>query len=762
MKRACLALALFGALLLAWALPRLQRDDSLAQFFPEHSEARARFSAFSAAFGTDDTLLVTVHDDEDPPLLRPGALNYLDRLHAALAGDPALATAVSLATLDDLRIGTLLGRAIPLPPTPLVPRDRASVTGARAAALAAHPLLREGLLSDDGRSAACWLVLAPGLRARADYLAQVESLAAKVPAVLPSEGRLTVAVTGFPLLQSATQQLLARDGARLLLGALLLVSALAAAFGVPWRMGGAWLISWLPVAGTFAAWSWLAGRPLHLFSHTLLPLLLVTNGSGFIHLARTFALGDATQRRRVTRTTVWTVLTTSIGFATLLLSPLAPLARLGGEVALGTLLAFASTLLYVRAFAPPPHAEASTPTPAARGFARCTRAPAWLLAAVTLACLPWFLWRDAAPAPLASFLDELPPDHPRVIATRAADAAFHAQNAFEIVVELAPERAQAQLCNPAFLSELAAFEEALRLEAGPDLAHVLSPVTFLRYVELRLTEAQTPTDAPRAAAEFVVQWILQPWFAFAQAKPQSGVAAALHAALREPLAQVLTADGTHLRFGGRIGALPPARVKALAEQLRRELFATWCTRLDARSIDVTGHALLIAEMADEVRSTQIRSLASGGAVLALLLLLLLRDLRLGLLAVVTNALSISGVLQIAAWSGIAVDLSTTLLIAALLAVVVDNTLHLLIEWRLLRSEGRGAAAASEAIVRTGPAMLHASGCLAAGFALFATSEMPAWRHFAAGALAGLAIALFYDFVALPTAIAWITRRKEPR
>lgn len=776
MKRACLLSALLGALLLAFALPRLERDDSLAQFFPAWSESRERFAAFEAAFGTDDTLLVTVRDDEEPPLLRPGALAYLDRLHAALAGDRALAGAMSLATLDDLRITAPFGVAVPLPPEPLLPRDRASVTGARAAELAAHPLLREGLVSDDGRTAACWLLLAPQLRHAPDYLAEVERLAARVPAPRPEEGRLAVAVTGFPLLQSAALELLARDGALLLAGALLLVGGLVALTGVPWRLAAAWLASWLPVAGALALWMWVAGRPLHLFSHALLPLLLVTNGSGFVHVARAFAQEDAGLRRRVVRTSAWTCATTVLGFATLLFAPLAPLARLGGEVAVGSALSFAASLLFLRAYAPAAGARSpvaasapasSAPAPASR-FARLARTSAWWIAPLALACLPWFLLRERPPAPLASFLDELPADHPRVAATRSADAAFHAQESFEIVVELDPSRAAAQLLDPAFLVELAQFERELRADAGPDLAHLLSPITFLRYVERRLVEAVAPADPPRAAAEFVANWILRPWLAFAHAEPPVGVAALLYAALREPLAQVVTPDGTRLRFGGRIGALPPAQVRALAQRLRDGCFARWRERLGARSIDATGHALLVAEMADEARAAQLASLAAGGGVLALLLLLLLRDLPLALLAVAANALSISGLLQLAAWSGRAVDLHATLLVAALLAVVIDNTLHLLVEWRHARtvaaggrSEGgaAGATATEQALASAAPGMLRSSGCLAAGFALFAASELPAWRQFAVGAVAGIALATLFDLVALPVALAWLERRR---
>jgi len=763
MKSACLAVVALGALLLGWALPRLEHDRSLAQLFPEASAARGRFAAFEAAFGTDDTLLVTVRDDDPQPLLRPGALRYLDRLHAAVAGDPALAAATSLANLEELVVEDLpVAGLVPLPPRPLVERDRDAVTAARAAELRRHPLLREGLLSDDGRTAACWLLLAPGLRHAPDYLAQVEALAAKVPEPRADEGPLHVAVTGFPLLQSATLALLLRDGTRLLCGALALVVVLAALGGVAWRTGAAWLASWIAVAGALAAWHVAAGRPLHLFSPTLLPLLLVTSGSGFVHVARAFAQGDGEARRRAVKVTALTNGTTALGFATLCFSPLAPLARLGAEMAVGTVLSSGATLLFVAAWTKRATSAANGTARAAPGGGRwsaCTRAPLLLLAAVALLCVPWPLLAGRAATASGSFLDALPQDHPRVVATRAADAAIGAQDAFEVVVALDPAKAAAQLRDPAFLAELALFHDELLAESGGDLARVLSPATLLRYVEAvvattlaeeRAAKGPAVASDPAALARaFTVAYVMTPWLSPAAAT--SPAIAALQAALRDRLGQLVTPDGTRLRFGGRLRERPADAVVALAERLRGGLFERWRARLGAASIDCTGWALLIAETAVATRTTQTRSLLLGGVTLAALLLLALRDVRLGLLAVATNALAIGGVLALAAWSGVALDLFATVLLAALLGSTVDNTLHLLLAWQAARRDGAGAA--ERAVEEAGPSMVLASASLAAGFALFAASALPVWRLFALGACAGLAVALFFDLVALPTLLA---------
>jgi predicted RND superfamily exporter protein len=767
MKSACLAIVALGALLLGWALPRLEHDRSLAQLFPAASAARGRFADFEAAFGTDDTLLVTVRDDDPQPILRPGALRWLDRLHEAVAGDPALAAATSLANLDELVVDELpVAGLVPLPPRPLVPRDRDAVTAARAEELRRHPLLREGLLSDDGKTAACWLLLAPGLRHAPDYLAQVEALAAKVPEPRADEGALHVAITGFPLLQSATLELLARDGMRLLCGALALVALLAVAGGVKWRTGAAWLASWIAVAGILAAWHVVAGRPLHLFSPTLLPLLLVTSGSGFVHVARAFAQGDGEARRRAVKVTALTNGTTALGFATLCFSPLEPLARLGTEMAVGTLLSSGATLLFEVAWttrATSAEAAAGSAAPSGgrgAGWSRCTRAPRWIVAAVALLCVPWPLLAGRGATASGSFLDALPQDHPRVVATRGADAAIGAQDAFEVIVALEPSRAAAQLRDPAFLADLALFHDELLAAAGGDLARVLSPATLLRYVESVVATAlaqgraakgpEVARDPAALARAFTVAYVLTPWLSHDAAT--SPAIAALQAALRERLSALVTQDGTRLRFGGRLRERPADAVVALAERLRGGLFARWRERLGAASIDCTGYALLVAETAVATRTTQTRSLLAGGATLAALLLLALRDVRLGLLAIATNALAIGGVLALAAWSGVALDLFATVLLAALLGSTVDNTLHLLLAWQAARRDGVSDAA-ERAVREAGPSMVLASASLAAGFALFAWSELPVWRLFALGACCGLALALFFDLVALPTLLA---------
>ena len=210
-------LALAGGLFLALAAPRLTSDRSLAQLFPRESVARARFADFDRAFGTDDTLLVTVTDRGETPIFNRACLEYLQTLAEALQADPAVELVVSPATLEQIDVMEVFGRLAPRPPRPFIDPERIADDPAELERLRSDRLLAHGLVSEDGRTAATWVLLDPGLRNSPAYAQEAERLADGLPDPARWSAALEVRATGFPLLYGAAQGLLWRDGLRFLL-----------------------------------------------------------------------------------------------------------------------------------------------------------------------------------------------------------------------------------------------------------------------------------------------------------------------------------------------------------------------------------------------------------------------------------------------------------------------------------------------------------------------------------------------------------------
>jgi predicted RND superfamily exporter protein len=777
---------------LAWHLvPRLPRDTSLEQLFPGAGEARQRFADFDAAFGTDDTLLVVVRDRGPQPVFNPQTLGFLDLVVERLQAAPGVEQVVSLVNLVDLVV--VDPRLPPLAQTLVSPR-RAAVDPGLRARLQADPLLGNGLLSADGNATACWVLLDPQLRRRPDYVPAVEAIAARVPAPGAGAPHLEVLATGFALLQGAALAAMTRDAAVLALAALVAVVAVALLGGVPWRAALGFTLSWPAVVGALAAWCHATGRPLHVFSSSVPPLLLITAGASFVHLGRALPRGAAAVRATLAACALATA-TTAVSFGSLAFSSLTPLAAVGAEVAVGAATAFALGTACVLAMAPPgerrppppPPADAADrlppPAPPPAASPAATSAPtaaarrrrAACFAAPAVLAVPWFAADGGRLGRLGDFLRLLPSDHPRVLDAERAQELLGAPTAFEVVV--AASRRQVQ--DPDFLLRLADFEAALVAAGGDALPFVLSPVTLLRALDKRLppgvpasptaTTAGEPAGeaapalegAPaagalrRGTAEYAVRHLIRPYLALLEAPAAAaGRLTAFTAAMR----QLLSASGDRLRFGCRIPHLSPEGMQALIAVLQ-PVFRDFEQQLGSPRIYATGYAVLVAAAAAELRATLGASLLGGGAVLAILLLAVVQSLRLWALALAINALTAVSILNAMWLGGASLQPYSAVLTAALLGILIDNTVHLLLAVRRHRRQPNAVAAALREVA---PPIALSSACLAAGFAAFALSDLPMYRQLAWTATAATALGLLWDLGVLPPALAaQLPRRRAP-
>ncbi len=732
-----------GVAALMAAMPRLSFDTSLGQLFADDSPTAATFADFDATFGTDDTLLVTVRDAAADPVFRPGFFAAVDRIVAWLEPRAEVAKVVSLANTADYAV---LDPGLPPLPRALLPADREAI-GDEAEDLRARitgdPLLRH-LISADGRAIAIWVLLEPAMRDTADYAARALAIADGLPA--PADPTIRAWATGAALLRATAIEQLQRDALWGALAALLVVIAFGAAGGVPARAAVGFTAAW-PIVTAALAWGAVAaGRPLHGFSHALAPLLLVTAGATYVHFGRALRRGAAT-RRSVWLACALATATTAAGFAALTLSDLRPLRALGVEVAAGSALAFAIASAAMRFCCGPPAAAAIPAGSRSGAPLRATGRGA--IAVAVLLGAPWFLLVDRALLPLDDPLQQLPAAHPRVADARHAQALFGAPTTLEVVVDLDRDR----LLQPSTLLELEAFEQALRASGGASLPFVLGPATLLRGLQHRLlpaAEAALPLQP--ATAEYAARHLLEPYLRISA----SGAASAspVVAQFADAMAELVSADGDRLRFGCRVPALAPGALLALTAKLEREVLTPFRATLGARRIYTTGYAVLVAEASVAARNTQLRSVVAIGGLLALLLAAAAPSLRAWWAALLANGLTVVAIANLLVLTGASVSVYSAVLTAALLGVLVDDTVHLLLAVRRAQ-RNRHPDPVSAGVAAVGGSILLSSVALAAGFATFALSGLADYRQLAWTAPLAIGAALWFDFYLLPR---WLQRR----
>ena len=190
------------------------------------------------------------------------------------------------------------------------------------------------------------------------------------------------------------------------------------------------------------------------------------------------------------------------------------------------------------------------------------------------------------------------------------------------------------------------------------------------------------------------------------------------------------------------------------ERVAKEAFG------EGLSLQPAGNLPLYSQSIRYTMHDQLTSLGLAICVILILIGLLLRSFRLSLLAIPSNLLPIIFILGIMGYFNIRLDLATVTIAAAILGIIVDDTIHLLYGFKNLLSEQDPDLNLIKSLAhRKGPALVFTSFILISGFVVIGMAGLrsiarPGW-------LIALAvfIALITDLFILP---ALLVRHKKPR
>lgn len=180
-------------------------------------------------------------------------------------------------------------------------------------------------------------------------------------------------------------------------------------------------------------------------------------------------------------------------------------------------------------------------------------------------------------------------------------------------------------------------------------------------------------------------------------------------------------------------------------------------RITARS---TGSVYTFYSIITTLVADLARSFGVALVVITLLMGLFLRDMRLGLVAMIPNLLPIVFVIAFMGATGIPIDLNSLLIASVAIGIAVDDTIHLLHHFEAHLDRGAGVEASLLAARRdAGRAVVATSLLLMLGFFIFAGAEIEPIRRF--GLLIGLTVlmALLTDLIALPALLRLLYRKR---
>ena len=251
-------------------------------------------------------------------------------------------------------------------------------------------------------------------------------------------------------------------------------------------------------------------------------------------------------------------------------------------------------------------------------------------------------------------------------------------------------------------------------------------------------------------AESLVQG--QEFNAFEMAILYKRLPQALKASLIDPYVSL---DRDEARISLRIrDSLPDLRRAALLQQIRHDLETRF--RLQPDQFQITGLMVLYNNMLQSLFRSQIETLGIVMLGIALMLLVLFRSWKLAVIGIVPNILAAGSILGLMGLAGIPLDMMTITIAAITIGIAVDDGIHYIHRFgeELPRHHYDYAATLHYCHANVGNAAFYTSITIMAGFSILVLSNFIPTIYFGLLTALAMLLALLGALTLLPRLILW--------
>jgi len=214
--------------------------------------------------------------------------------------------------------------------------------------------------------------------------------------------------------------------------------------------------------------------------------------------------------------------------------------------------------------------------------------------------------------------------------------------------------------------------------------------------------------------------------------------------------RLTTRKGAELRIMAAIPLTSANEIRLIQQRIEKGVEAEFGSRL---SVTASGYLPLYSRIVDTVVSDQLKSFLIAFGVILGLIFLVLRSARLTLIALPSNFLPVLLVIGAMGLLQLPLDLVSVTLAATILGIIVDDSLHVLYNYKHQLSEGHSIQESTNKVARlTGAAVFGTSLILMLGYGIIALSTVPILAT--TGRLMVLAVfaALISDLLLLPALV----------
>jgi len=715
---------------------RLRFDYNFDNFFPKGDPDLAYFMHYRDKFGNDnDYILVGL--DSKGSLFNKDFLTRVDSLTSYMQRQPHVESVLSPTTVKSPIIEQFGYFEIPylhVAEPERYPQDSAAIYSARE--------LVGTLFSEDATSVSLFIQTSDNLgKGASDTL--MAGLKDKLAQLQLTENH----IAGKALAQSVFVdrmkiELVVFMSASVLLVILFLWITFRTAWGVL-----------VPLAVVLLSVLWALGvmglfdKPLDVMTMLLPTILFVVGMSDVIHIMARF-LTEVNQGmeklpalkitvKEVGLATFLTSFTTAIGFLTLLTTAIVPIRNFGLYTAIAIGLAYilaftmlpAVLLLYKPKSVRESRVSFSWPVLLRRMLRFVLHHPKGILTSSLLISVISLIGMSQIKVD-TTFLEDLGDDDPILQDFQYFEKKFSGVRAFEMHLIAAEGH---NIYDLEVLREMEKIEQYLYTTYG--LHFITSPTTIVKAINRAqnggLSDYYVLPESSRT-----MQQVKQRLQAFRN---------------RSELRSLVTADGKEGRLTGKMKDIGSAAATVQNDSLRS--FISHHVNPDLLRTRITGSSVLLDKNNEYVTSNMMQGLLIAFAVIAVIVGLIFRSLRMVIISLIPNIIPLLMIGGIMGFVGINMTVSVSIIFTIAFGIAVDDTIHFLSKLKLELMKGKTLPyAIKRTFISTGKAIIITSCILVAGFLTLVLSTFDATFYVGLFVSLTLLFAVIADLYLLPVLI----------
>lgn len=491
------------------------------------------------------------------------------------------------------------------------------------------------------------------------------------------------------------------------------------------------------------------GQQLNLMTSLLAPVIMIVSVINSIYLMNLFF--EIRQREHSLKESVITTIeqlgepcflthfTAILGFVSLTLTPVPAIQSFGVFAALGTFFSYIIELVMTPLLLPMlPYRMLGEKSPKDRiwnrmliGFLeKLDFRWKWVILALTAAVI-FFSFKGIGRLEVdTNMIKQMKPDLPLAISTRFIDDNLTGVYSLGFVFRRKDDKTMADRQTLAALDEFKTF-----LESKPEISKVNGITTVVKKIHAARNDSMDSYVIPKKNED------IKRYF---DGMAQSG----------DPeVWKIVSPDYKELRLEARmkaVGTTAGARVEDEARQYLDEHLGK------TLNYHLTGSVVLLGKMAKDLVDEQIRSFSFAFFSILIVVILIFRSFKLGLLAAIPNLIPILGVYGLMGYTKIELSTPTAMISSIVLGLVVDASIQFLYRFRMEFTNRRHYVQALHYTYKsTGMSMVVSTLILVIGFASSIFASFRPTIHF--GVLTSLTIffALVCTLVVLPVTLLMV-------